>query len=73
MSEGRNVSTDPNEDGPAGTDCALCGTDINPTQYRSARAILVDESGTDGDEEVVKMVCEDCWAELDGDLSTHSA
>ena len=73
MSEGENVPSDPADDGPAGTNCALCGTGISPNQYRTSRAVLVDESGADGDEEAVKMVCRDCWAELDGDLSTHSA
>lgn len=58
--------------GPAGTDCALCGTDISPNQYWSSRAILVDESGAGGDEEAVKMVCRDCWAELDAELSAPS-
>ncbi len=67
-----DVSADALDDGPAGTDCALCGTDISPNQYWSSRAILVDESGAGGDEEAVKMVCRECWAELDADLSAPS-
>lgn len=72
MSEGEDVSADALDDGPAGTDCALCGKDISPNQYWSCRAILVNESGAGGDEEAVKMVCQDCWSDLDGTLSTPS-
>lgn len=74
MSEGEDPQADALDDGngPVGTDCALCETDISPNQYWSSRAILVDESGSGGDEETVKMICRECWADLDGELSTAS-
>lgn len=58
--------------GPAGTDCALCGADISPIQYPNCRAVLVDESYPDEDREMVRMVCEDCWVELEHELSESS-
>lgn len=69
MSDDSNPSAEPSEDGPAGTNCALCERDISPNQYRTSRAVLIDESGPGEDRETVKMVCEECWAELDGELS----
>jgi hypothetical protein len=66
------VSADAPEEGSAGTDCALCGQDISPNQYRRSRAILVDESGPGGEEEAVKMVCRDCWTDLEEELSIQS-
>jgi hypothetical protein len=59
--------------GPAGTNCALCNNDISPSHYRSSRAVLVNESGPGPDREEVKMVCEDCWSELERDLSEPSS
>ncbi|WP_049900495.1 hypothetical protein [Halococcus agarilyticus] len=65
---------------PAGTECALCGTDLSPREYADCRAVLIDESGSGTEEETIRMVCEDCWSGLDDELgepsdsrSTHSA
>ena len=67
----RHGGADAFDDGPAGTDCALCGTDISPNQYWSSRAVLVEEDARE-DDEAVKMVCQDCWADLDANLSVPS-
>ena len=50
-----NSDRPPNESDPepAGTDCALCGKAISPSQYRSSRAVLVDESGAGPDQKEV--------------------
>lgn len=70
--DSEDVPADGLDDGPAGTDCAICGIDISPNQYWSCRAILVDESGAGGEKEAVKMVCRECWADLDSELSASS-
>ena len=57
---------------PAGTNCALCGTALSPSEYPSCRAVLIDESGPGGEEETIRMVCEDCWAGLNEELTEPS-
>ena len=64
----------------AGTECALCETDLSPQEYADCRAVLIDERGPGGDEESIRMMCADCWSGLDEELgepsdarSTHSA
>ena len=56
---------------PAGTQCALCGTDLSPSEYPNCRAVLIDESGP-GEEETIRMVCEECWRGLDDELTGPS-
>lgn len=56
----------------AGTTCALCEKDLSPSQYPNCRAVLIDENVPDGTEESVWMICEDCWAELDDELTEPS-
>ena len=60
------------ESSRAGTACALCGTDLSPSEYPDCRAVLVDESGSDGESEVVRMVCADCWNGLERELADPS-
>jgi len=65
---GTPADSTPDDSTPAGTECALCGTDLSPREYADCRAVMIDESGPDGHEESVQMVCEDCWSGLDDEL-----
>jgi hypothetical protein len=67
------MSEDPEPPGetpgtPAGTDCALCGTELSPSEYPNCQAVLIDETGPD-ETETIRMVCPDCFADLDGELA----
>lgn len=65
--------TDETDDsGPAGTACALCGTDLSPREYPDCRAVLIDESGAGGETETVQMVCAECWRGLEDELTEPS-
>ena len=57
---------------PAGTECALCGRDLSPSEYPDCRAVLIDESGPGDDDERIEMVCADCLADLEAELSDPS-
>ena len=57
---------------PAGTECALCGTDLPPSEYPDCRAVLIDESGPGDDDERIEMVCADCLSDLDDELTDPS-
>lgn len=69
MTEGSEATADST---PAGTACALCGTDLSPRQYPDCRAVMIDESGPGGEAETVQMICAECWRELDGELTDPS-
>ncbi|EMA55458.1 MULTISPECIES: hypothetical protein [Halococcus] len=71
-SDGSTADATPADSTPAGTECALCETDLSPRDYPDCRAVLIDESGPDGDEETIRMVCADCWSGLDDELGDPS-
>jgi len=62
----------PTDSTPAGTECALCGTELSPQEYADCRAVLIDESGSGSEEETIRMVCADCWTGLDEELGDPS-
>ncbi|EMA52978.1 hypothetical protein [Halococcus thailandensis] len=76
--EPRPNGTDPDPPGetpdptPAGTDCALCGTELSPSEYPDCRAVLIDESGPGDETETIRMVCPDCFADLDAEFTDHA-
>ena len=69
----RTETSDGIDDGQTvGTDCALCGRDLSPSEYPHCRTVLIDETPTGGEKESVRIVCDSCFRELDEELTRHA-
>jgi hypothetical protein len=68
-----NNTNNPDEctEDSVGTNCAVCDTEISPNRYPQCRAILVNESDPEQDQQSVKLVCRKCWTDLKHELSSQ--
>ncbi|RJT04344.1 hypothetical protein [Halococcus sp. IIIV-5B] len=72
MTQNPDVPAETDGGQTVGTDCALCGRDLSPSEYPHCRTVLVDETPTGGEKESVRMVCDSCFRELDEELTRHA-